>query len=66
MKKIEKLENEVLRLNRDDLAAFRNWFIQFDSDKWDREIEEDALKGKFDKLSKEAIAAHNAGMAKQL
>ena len=66
MKKIEKLENEVLQLNRDELAAFRNWFIQFDSDNWDREIEEDALKGKFDKLSQEAIAAYNAGRAKQL
>ena len=66
MGKIEKLENEVLQLNRDELAAFRNWFKQFDSDEWDREIEEDALKGKFDKLAQEAIAAHKAGRTKQL
>jgi hypothetical protein len=66
MRKIEKIENEVQQLNKDELAAFRNWFIQFDSDEWDREIEEDALKGRFDLLAQEAISAHNSGRIKKL
>ena len=66
MKKIEKLEYEIQQLNRDELAAFRNWFKQFDSDEWDREIKEDVLNGKFDKLAQEAISAHKAGRTKEI
>ena len=66
MKNIERLESEIKQLNRDELAAFRNWFKQFDADEWDREIEEDALNGKFDKLVHEAISAHNAGRTKEI
>ena len=66
MKKIKKIENEIQQLSKEELAAFRNWFIKYDSDEWDREIEEDALAGKFNKLAKEAIAAHNAGRTKEM
>ncbi len=66
MTKIKKLESEVQQLNREELAKFRDWFKQYDSDEWDREIEEDALKGKFDKLAQEAIAAHKAGRTKEI
>jgi len=66
MEKVEKLENEIQRLNRDELAVFRNWFIQYDSDSWDREIEEDIHGGKLDKLAREAIVAYKAGRSKEI
>lgn len=66
MARVEKLANEVQRLNRDELAAFRDWFRKYDSDEWDKEIEEDVSAGRLDKLANEAIAEHKAGRTKEL
>jgi len=66
MKRIEELTNEVQQLNREDLAAFRDWFRKYDSDKWDKEIEEDISSGRLESLSKKAITDHKAGRTKEL
>ena len=66
MIEIEKLEREVQKLNREELAAFRDWFRQYDSDEWDRQIEQDALAGRLDSVAEEAISEHNAGRTKEL
>ena len=66
MTRVRKLENEVQQLNPDELAAFRAWFRQYDSDEWDREIEEDILAGRLDRLAEEAIAEHKAGRTKEI
>lgn len=66
MTKIEKLEREVRKLNRAELAAFREWFREYDSNEWDRQIEEDVRAGKLEKLAQEALAAHKAGKSKEL
>ena len=66
MTKIEKIEQDVRKLKRNELPAFRRWFREFDSDEWDRQIEEDVLAGKLDKLAEEALAAHRAGKSKEL
>lgn len=66
MARVEDLTNEVRQLNRKELAAFRDWFRKYDSDAWDREIEDDILAGRLDKLATEAIADHGAGRAKEL
>ena len=36
MTKVEELERAVSELNRDQLAAFRRWFVEFDAELWDR------------------------------
>lgn len=66
MTKVERLEQEVQKLSRAELFAFRNWFRQFDADEWDMQIEEDVRSGKLDKLVKKALAEHKAGRTKQL
>ena len=66
MTKVEKLENEVQKLNPDELAAFRDWFRRYDSDEWDKEIERDVSAGRLDKLAEEAIAAHKAGRTREI
>ena len=65
MTKIEKLEREVQELSRAELAAFRDWFREYDSDEWDRQIEEDVRGGKLDALAEEAIADYKAGRTKE-
>ncbi len=66
MTRIEQIEHEVEKLNRAELEAFRNWFLEYDADKWDRQIEEDIQAGRLDKLAEEALAAHKAGRTKEL
>ena len=66
MTRIEELASEVQRLSRQELAAFREWFRKYDSDEWDKEIEEDVLAGRLDTLANEAIAEHKAGRTKEL
>ena len=66
MTAIDKLEQEVQRLGREELAAFRDWFRKYDSDEWDREIEQDVRSGKLDGLAQVAIAEHKAGRTKEI
>lgn len=66
MTRVEKLEREVQELDRAELAAFREWFREYDSDEWDRQIEEDVRAGRLDRLAEGALAAHKAGKTKEL
>lgn len=45
---VQELESAVTRLTPEELSAFSQWFEEYLADKWDREIERDALAGRFD------------------
>ena len=66
MTRVEKLEQTLQKPSLEELAAFRDWFRSYDSDEWDRQIEQDVRAGKLDSLADEAIAAHEAGRTKEL
>ena len=66
MSKVENIEQEVRDLTPSELAAFRRWFLEFDAQIWDRQIEKDAREGRLDKLANEALASHRAGKSKEL
>lgn len=66
MTRIERLEQEIRELDRAELAAFREWFREYDSDEWDRQIEEDLRAGKLSELARRAAASHEAGNTKEL
>ncbi len=66
MTKIQKLEQEIQNLSREELASFRDWFRKFDSDEWDCQIEKDINMGRLDSLAEEALAAHKAGKSKEI
>ena len=66
MSKVENIEQEVQDLTPSELEAFRRWFREYDSDEWDRQIEEDIRAGKLDELAEEALVAHRAGKSKEL
>jgi hypothetical protein len=42
MTKIQRLEHAIKELTPDELAAFRRWFQEYDSEVWDSQIEQDA------------------------
>ncbi len=63
---IREIEQQIKRLPRPRLAAFRAWFQRFDSMAWDRQIEKDAHSGKMDKLVKRALSSYKSGKAKEI
>ncbi len=66
MTRIQQLEREIKELTRDELAAFRQWFQEYDASQWDSQIEEDVLAGRFDRLAEQALADHKARRTKEL
>ena len=66
MKKIENIENEVRSLTDAELATFRKWFIEFDADAWDRQLERDSASGKLAELAKKSLSDHKSGKSTEL
>ena len=55
MGSVKEIEDAVLKLSVAELAVFRAWFVEFDGEAWDRQIEADARAGRLDALADEAI-----------
>ncbi|WP_198243719.1 hypothetical protein [methane-oxidizing endosymbiont of Gigantopelta aegis] len=66
MKTVEEVEKAVTQLPADQLRKFRAWYEKFDAETWDKQIEQDILSGKLDKLAEAAIADHKSGKSKKL
>ena len=66
MGKVEKIEDEIRALSSEELAAFREWFREFDAETWDSEIEADARAGKLGALADRALSAHRDGKTTSL
>ena len=64
--KVKTLEKEVRELSRDELSTFRDWFVKFDADGWDRQIESDIEAGKLDELAAKALSQHKRGESRNL
>jgi hypothetical protein len=52
---VTEIEAAVKSLSRADLSRFRDWFLQFDAEAWDRQFAQDAETGKLDSLAEEAL-----------
>jgi hypothetical protein len=63
---LHEIENVISALPPDQLAKFRDWFMQFDADAWDRQIEEDARAGRLDALAEEALQDLREGRTTEL
>jgi hypothetical protein len=66
MGKVKDIENQIKELSSEELAAFREWFAQFDAQAWDRQLEADVKAGKLDGLAERALRDHAAGRSKPL
>jgi hypothetical protein len=63
---LETIEQAVEQLPPEELAKFRLWFMQFEAEAWDAQIEADARAGKLDALAAEALAEYRDGKAREL
>ncbi len=66
MMSIEELESAIEALPADQYSVLRNWFLERDWTKWDREIEVDAASQKLDFLFEEAEGAKANGTLRPL
>lgn len=62
MSKVENLEQEILKLSPQELAELRTWFLEYDAELWDRQIEEDVRAGRLDRLAKKALESYEASI----
>jgi len=66
MSRVEQIARDIKSLSRADLAAFRRWFLEFDAEMWDRQIEDDLSSGKLDYLADASLESHKAGKSTDL
>ena len=55
MSTVHEIQDAVRQLSTEELAAFRQWFAEFDASLWDRQLEADVAAGHLDKLADEAL-----------
>lgn len=63
---LEYVETQVQQLSPSDFAKFREWFHEYEWQKWDHQIEQDSKSGKLKALAEKALADHAAGRTKTL
>jgi hypothetical protein len=63
---LNELEQKISQLPPGELAEFREWFLRFDGDRWDEQIEKDASTGKLDSLAQAAIRDFRSGQTNPL
>ena len=63
---VKSIEKAVESLPPSELAEFRRWFAEFDSDAWDKQLEQDVASGKLDVMAAEALADYRAGPVREL
>lgn len=66
MSTVQEIETAVRKLSRDELSAFRSWFVEFDAAAWDHQFQEDVAAGRLDALADEALSDLQAGRCKDL
>ena len=66
MSTVKEIESAVSKLSRDELHSFRQWFLGFDAEAWDKQFEADVQAGKLDALADEALRDLRAGRTTEL
>lgn len=61
MPNVEQLEDAIRKLPADEFARFRQWFLEFDAESWDRQIAADLEAGRLDGLLAEALSDLKTG-----
>jgi hypothetical protein len=61
MMTVETIEEQIAELDNVSFAKLRDWFIELDHARWDKQIEEDSNNGKLDFLVNAALAEHQVG-----
>jgi hypothetical protein len=63
---VKEIEQAIRRLDDSELAEFRAWFLEFDANAWDQQIESDMNSGRLDSLAQAALQDLRAGRCTDL
>ena len=63
---LHELEQTIAKLPPAELSEFREWFSRFDGDRWDEQIEKDAMSGKLESLAQAALRDFRSGQTNPL
>ncbi|MFA6920966.1 MAG: hypothetical protein WC216_03930 [Gallionella sp.] len=66
MASIQLIEDQIQHLDNQSFAALRNWFIEYEHARWDRQIVTDSEAGKLDFMIDEALAEHRSEKTRPL
>ena len=66
MENVDKLERQVKALSPEELAAFRQWFLAYEWEGWDRQLDQDIAAGKLDAHAEKALRDRAAGKSTKL
>lgn len=66
MNSLQTIEEEIRNLPEQDFVVLREWFQNFDSKKWDSQIETDIKNAKLDELANSAINDFKNGKYKSI
>lgn len=59
-------EQTIAKLPPAELSEFREWFLHFDGERWDEQIEKDATSGKLESLAQAALREFRSGQLNPL
>ena len=65
MSTLEQIKTAILNLSAEEFEQFKQWFLDLDYQKWDKQLE-DIAAGKLEALAEEAIAEFKSGHCKKI
>jgi hypothetical protein len=63
---IDDIKRAIAQLSPRELARFRVWFNQFDTDRFDEILRQDVETGKLDAFAEEALDTYRAGQTRDV
>ncbi len=66
MTRVEAIEEEVEKLSQAEFSELRDWILERDWERWDRQIERDAAEGTLESLFDRALQAHREGKSREM
>jgi len=63
---LQEIEKTIAELPPNELAKFREWFLDFDAERFDKRIKMDAGDGRLDSLADAALRDHQTGKSTPL
>ena len=66
MTTVSEIKKAILGLSDDEFTELRRWLLEEDSERWEREFEEDVKAGRLDFLKAEALEAKARGELQDL
>jgi len=66
MQKLTEIENSISKLSDNDYSKFRQWFWEYENERWDAKIEKDVAERKLAPLADQALKDFKEGKYKAL